>query len=241
MGKGVAPEISWTFGGDYLTPESYASGVPRGSALFSPQNIEGFKASTEILHVHRVAPGGPVPWAGGSGDAFMGGRLAIEWTGWWKVRNYINTDLPFSFGFAPPPKAVTRQSTLFNDPWFMFSETRNPDAAWEFIKFGTGKEVLNKYGEMVGMPPARRSAFDTYLRKIAERSGTPSAEILGSFLGSVEHGRHTEEKIAYFGGTIKKFVEKQLDPMLKGQESVESALEKAHKQLNVFIEDLMKK
>ena len=227
-------DYAWTFGGDWLSSDSYETGIPQRAVVDSPENVAAFQAVVDLTWTYGVAPppDSDIRWPG-----FWQGQIAMEWVGWWKIRNYIFSEIEFPFGLAPPPKEAARANTFWNDPWFMGSTTQHPDVAWEFIKFASSTEALMKYGEIIGMPPARRSAFDSFLLEVSEHSGMTPAEILQAFVGSVKYGRYTEELVSYFVA-LGELSEELIYPVLVGETDVRSGLKIIHDQLNVEIERL---
>lgn len=231
---GVMIDVNWVFGGEFLTPESYQPGGKWESALFSPENINAYQAVLDVFYADRVAPN-PTDnpgWAGEAGS-LLDGRLAMDWTGWWAINQLVRSDTSWSFGLAPPPKAVARKATLFNDPWFMSSKTDNPEAAWEFIKFATSPEALMKYSEVTGTPPARCSSFvEGYAPSFAEQLGLPPIVLMESFMGSVEYGVYRHQA-ADMG--VELFITPYLLEIVKQEVPLQSGLEEAHRHLNRFL------
>ena len=227
-------DYSWTFGGDWLSADSYETGFPRRAVVDSPQNVTAFGAVANLTWTYGVAPppDAEIRWPG-----FWQGQIAMEWVGWWKIRNYIFAEIEFPFGLAPPPKEVARANTLWNDPWFMGSTTEHPALAWEFIKFASSADALVKYGEIIGMPPARRSAFDAFLREVSSHSGMSEAQVQQGFAGSVSYGRYTEEIVSYFV-SLGVLGEGLIYPVLAGEVDPGSGLKIVHDQLQVEIDRL---
>lgn len=227
-------DYSWTFGGDWLSADSYETGIPGRAVIDSPENAAAFGALADLTWTYGVAPppDADIRWPG-----FWQGQIAMEWVGWWKIRNYIYSEIDFPFGLAPPPKEVARANTLWNDPWFMGSTTAHPEIAWEFIKFASGTEALIKYGEILGMPPARRSAFDAFLRQVSQHSGMTEAQIQQAFSGSVAYGRYTEEIVSYFV-SLGVLGEGLMWPILAGEIDPGAGLKTVNDQLQVEIDRL---
>lgn len=236
---GLMVDLPWIFGGDFLNPNSYLPGTKWESALHSPQNIQAYNAVLDAFYVDRVAPNpvsGADQWSNAIAGSLLSGGLAMDWTGWWSLTSIVRADNPiYDFGIAPPPKVVTRNATLFNDPWFMSSKTDHPEEAWEFIKFATSSESLAKYAELQGLPPARQSAFiEGYVPHFSESLGIPPNVLLETFMGSVMHGRYRHEA-ADMG--VEQFVTPYLLEIVSQEVPVDSGLEEAHRHLNRFLQE----
>ena len=234
---GVQIDINWIFGGDFLTPESYLPGAKWESALYSPENIRAYEAVLNAFYVDRVAPdpvSGAEQWSNGVAGSLLSVGLAMDWTGWWALTSIVRADNTlYEFGIAPPPKVVTRNSTLFNDPWCMSSKTQHPEEAWTFIKFATSPESLAKYGEYQGMPPARHSSFiEGFVPAFSEKLGIPGNVLMEAFMGSVLHGRSRYEA-ADMG--VEPFITPYLVEIVSREVPIESGLEQAHEHLNRFL------
>ncbi len=237
--RGRHNDLGWVFGGEQFTPESYTAAGTWGSALFSPENIRAYEAALDAMYATRVVPdpSGGAQWATGSAGSLLDGRLAMSWTGWWGLTPLVQAPhRSYLFGLAPPPKAPevpNRKATLYNDPWFMSSKTRHPDAAWAFIKFAVSPEALGKYSEFTGMPPARRSSFvKSYELSFNKQLDLPPAVLLGSFMDSVNHGEYLH-KAVHTG--VEPFLNPLLDRILRREVAAQTGLEEAHRQLTRFL------
>ena len=114
--------------------------------------------------------------------------MAMEWTGWWKVRNYLDT-VDFEWGIAPLPRVLNRANSRFTDPWFISSTAKDVEAAWRFVKFVTGVQGLESFAEYVAFPPSRQSALETYVETVSAASGMSEADVITALSGTLAHGR----------------------------------------------------
>ena len=87
------------------------------------------------------------------------------------------------------------------------------------------------------MPPARRSAFDTFLQEVSAHSGMTEAQIQQAFMGSVAFGRYTEEVVSYFV-SLGVLGEGLIYPVLAGEVDPGAGLKTVHDQLQVEIDRL---
>ena len=96
--------------------------MPQRAVVDSPQNAAAFGAVADLTWTYGVAPppDAEIRWPG-----FWQGQIAMEWVGWWKIRNYIFSEINSPFGLAPPSRRCSA-NTLWNDPWFMGSSTQRP-------------------------------------------------------------------------------------------------------------------
>ncbi len=105
------------------------------------------------------------PW---SQDAFVAGSLAMVEEGSWALK-YILANANFRVGVAPFPAGPVRRVTLATTDGFgIYSGTKHPEAAWELVKFLTGKDFGRAMARASFLQPARASLVDEwvgYIRK----------------------------------------------------------------------------
>ncbi len=80
------------------------------------------------------------PW---NGDAFGKQRVAMAIEGGWLIPYMASTYPNVQYDIAPLPMAPNgkRANLTFTNAWAAYSGTKNPDAAWELIKYMTGSTV----------------------------------------------------------------------------------------------------
>ena len=80
------------------------------------------------------------PW---NGDAFGKQRAAMAIEGGWLIPYMASTYPNVQYDIAPLPMAPNgkRADLTFTNAWAAYSGTKNPEAAWELIKYMTGSTV----------------------------------------------------------------------------------------------------
>ncbi len=90
-------------------------------------------------------------------DAFIGGRLAMLEDGSWRLK-YILANARFRMGVAPLPAGPARRVTLATtDGYGIYKGTRQPDAAWDLLRFLTSPEFGRAMARANYLQPARAS------------------------------------------------------------------------------------
>lgn len=117
----IDPDLSRSFGGDWVTKESYEPDGKWEAALDSPQNRRAFGMVVEAVQELQVAP---VSGSWPPGIAL--GEVAGHCTGFWMVRQLKLANTGYSFGVAPTPRGVTRSAVVWNDPWFIGRKQNTP-------------------------------------------------------------------------------------------------------------------
>lgn len=159
-------------GSDWFNPQAWTSGIVRETTFDTPQNEATYRKFIEMIHSDNVATRDA--W----GTWFAGTAAMTFGEGPWLVMGQTQ-NIKFRWGMAPNPRAPKQSTILYTDAWVIGSRTKNPEAAWRFIKYMTSRAVLEDYLTIGQYPPSRRSTLNAYLRTMADASGTHTpAQIL---------------------------------------------------------------
>ena len=92
------------------------------------------------------------------GDEFEQGQAAMEANGSWLVATHLAAGI--DFGIAPLPKGPAGRFTSINPTGaVVFKGTKNPDAAWEFVKYLASPAAQTKLMELKASLPANKSVL----------------------------------------------------------------------------------
>ena len=95
-------------------------------------------------------------------DAFIAGKIAMLEDGSWRLK-HILTNAPFRVGVAPFPSGPVRKVTLATTDGFgIYAGTKYPEAAWELVKFLTGKQFGRALAQDGFLQPARASLVEEW-------------------------------------------------------------------------------
>lgn len=100
------------------------------------------------------------------GDPFAAGKSAMTTIGHWVVPQYAQ--LPFAWDVAAFPAGPERRATSVNSAGFVIAkDSKNPAAAWEFVKFALGETGQRKLTELGFALPVLKSVAQspTYLEQ----------------------------------------------------------------------------
>lgn len=107
---------------------------------------------------------GYFPMMGFARDVFLDGKVAMDVAGPWAVKYYrrVRPGIQFDFSPIPVPDGHRGPVYTYGDPKniVIFSSTRHPRQAWEFVKFLVSKEADRKLLEMTNQMPMRRGLAD---------------------------------------------------------------------------------
>ena len=141
--------LVWQAGGDILSADKQTV------VIDSDEAAAGIQFLQDLIYKDKVMA---QPVAGGSGDAFENGQAAMEANGSWLVPTHQAAGL--NFGVAPLPKGPAGQATSVNPSGVVaYKGSKNPDAAWEFIKCYTGPELQAKIASLKASMPANKQVL----------------------------------------------------------------------------------
>lgn len=98
--------------------------------------------------------------------AFLSGKLAMIEDGSWSLKTILS-NVQFSLGVASFPAGPARRATLTTTDGFgIYAGTKDPQAAWELLKFLISKEYGREMAKIHYLQPARASLVDEWVRFI---------------------------------------------------------------------------
>ena len=93
-------------------------------------------------------------------DGFLAGISAMGVSGHWSVPDYAA--LPFHWDVAPMPTGPKGKATSVNSAGFVIAKaSKNPDAAWEFVKFAFGEKGQSELAQIGFAIPVRKSVAES--------------------------------------------------------------------------------
>jgi multiple sugar transport system substrate-binding protein len=93
------------------------------------------------------------------GDAFEQGQAAMEANGSWLVPTHLAAGI--DLGIAPLPAGPAGQATSINPTGVVVAQSsKNPDAAWEFVKYLVGPEAQEQLMQLKAAVPVDKSVLE---------------------------------------------------------------------------------
>jgi multiple sugar transport system substrate-binding protein len=122
-------------------------------------------------------------------DAFLSGQIAMLEDGSWRLR-HILSNATFRLGVAPFPAGPVRRVTLTTTDGFgIYAGTNHPEAAWELVKFLTGREYGLALAQAGLLQPARLSLVQDWVKIVRETFPRQTEGVdLGAFADGHQKG-----------------------------------------------------
>ena len=151
-------EAIWAYGGDIINSDHTQTLVGEGGARDAWSYVDS-------LYKEGVMP---KPSTAGEygGDLFQSGNAAMTTIGHWAVPGYVQAGI--NFGVAPMPTGPAGRATSVNSAGFVMSkDSKNPDAAFAFIKFALSEAGQKRLAELGFAIPVLKSVAesDSYLKQ----------------------------------------------------------------------------
>jgi multiple sugar transport system substrate-binding protein len=143
-------ELVWQNGGDIISADH------KTSLVGSDQAAGGIQFLQDLIWKEKVMPDAAITDA--LGDAFEQGQAAMESNGSWLVATHQAAGI--DFGIAPLPKGPAGQATSINPTGaVVYKGSKNPDAAWAFVKYLASPAAQVKLMELKASLPANNEVL----------------------------------------------------------------------------------
>jgi multiple sugar transport system substrate-binding protein len=151
-------EAIWAYGGDIISADHMKTLIGEGGARDAWKYIDS-------LYKEGVMPG-PTTAGEFGGDLFQSGMAAMTTIGHWAVPGYVQAGI--NFNVVPMPNGPAARATSVNSAGFVVSkDSKNKDAAFEFIKFALSEAGQKRLAELGFAIPVLKSVAesDAYLKQ----------------------------------------------------------------------------
>ena len=151
--------------------------------LDSPESIEALAFWTDLVNKGYAPKSAVTDGFAEIYTQFTTGKAGMMISGTWNV-NSIPKDAPdLNWMVATLPYSKQPASSLGGENWAMMANGKQPDGAWEFLKFVTDVELWDQAYRLHGLYPQPQGCTCTGCRKISRRShnvGVLEANGIGS-------------------------------------------------------------
>jgi multiple sugar transport system substrate-binding protein len=145
--------LIWGYGGEILSPDQSKTLLGEGKAR------EAWHLLADMVLVDKSVPD-PLTAEQFGSDTFAAGVSAMTTIGHWAVPTYMETK--FKWDVAPFPAGPAGRATSVNSAGFVIAKTsKQPEAAWEFVKFAVGTSGQTRLTELGFAIPILKSIAES--------------------------------------------------------------------------------
>jgi len=142
--------LVWQNGGDIMAPDG------KTTVLGTDEAAGGIQFLQDLIWKDKIVPD-PALFAE-TGDAFEQGKAAMEINGTWLVPTHEAAGI--DLGIAPLPKGPAGLATSINPTGaVVFKGSKNPEAAWAFVKYLSSPAAQTKLMELKASLPANKEVL----------------------------------------------------------------------------------
>lgn len=219
MAKG---HVVYAAGGANLSPDFHTS------MLDNEATIRAYRTIWDLKFTHGVA----AKEGGEASHPFLSGRTAMFFEGvWWIPDLATITDFEWDIAMFPKdPQTGMRTTSLESDGWWAYSQTQQPDLAWNLVSFLASEEGQATFAELnYVVPPAIPAAAEAWYNQ------TPPENRPLALRNLVEDSRKVG--ITFFDNTL---IWDTVNPIIQRAmvegEPLEPVLAEAHEVMNQELE-----
>lgn len=91
-------------------------------------------------------------------NAFLNGLVAFKMSGPWEIGAFDESGINYGVMLMPTKEGTTHYSNIGGENIVIFEDAKNPDGAWELLKFLTRADVNSRFVKVTGNYPANKNA-----------------------------------------------------------------------------------
>lgn len=213
-------------GGDLMNED----GTEIEGYLNSPATVEAIQFYADLYLKDNVSPSPTEVETTFQGvDLFQTGRVAMNWTGRWPLRDYQeNPDL--HFGIVGLPQKEQRANAICWAGLGIYSQSKNKDQAWLFLRHIGGEPGQLVFGQH-GLPS---------MPQVADELGLAEDPYSSVILNEVQYLKPLPDmRSRFYNDTVAKYLGEALDAIFGDKADVQTALDDAAQKAQAELERLM--
>ena len=201
--------------------------------LDSPEALEALQFLYDLVVVDQLSPNPAALTAmGKSADAmFRNQSVAMEASGLWSLPPYKADALPFEWDVVRMPQGKTQKVKAGILNWGISADTKNPDAAWDVLKFLAGPESMKIVAESNMALPA---STDEAANQIVLDTHFP--ENVQAFVDSVPDV-DLSDQLSIYRTEVNTKLQELVDKMLIGESTPEETQQALITEINAILAD----
>ena len=147
----------WSNGGDLLSEDG------KKCLLDQPEAVEALQLYDDLTNKYKVTPEGVTTYSWSeSQDAFLSGKASMTILGNSQLYTFKTEYPDFDFGVSLISKQDGKEHSSFGggDLIAIMEQSKNKEAAWDFVEYVLSEEVQVELFAKNGLLPARTDLFD---------------------------------------------------------------------------------
>lgn len=201
--------------------------------LDTPAGLDALRLMTQIMFEDQSSPPGLLDLTDMQG-LFLDGKLAMApvWPYLYSIANDPQqSKVAGKFAIGLPPGHPDRVGTIYSWGFCVSSASKHKDAAWEWVKWSTGTEVLAEFGADQRSPVPRKSAVDKV--KADPRVSDADKQAISTMVECVAGSKtipmipqypQIQEVLAIVTSSVMSKGQQPADALKAGQKKLESIL-----------------
>jgi multiple sugar transport system substrate-binding protein len=144
-------------GGTIVTPDG------NQCTLDQPAAYDGIQFMADLINKYHVSPTAEEAANQGTSKLFTGGKIGMTISGSWAAELIYKKEITtFKYDVAPIPKGPkSRVSIICGAAYAILSRSKHKEAAWQLVKFMTGKEYQRSAAMRSQIIPSRKSVAES--------------------------------------------------------------------------------
>lgn len=124
----------YAYGGEVISEDKKSSGYDK------PETQQGIQCWIDLQEA-GLSPNMASLTETAADVQFMSGRIAMYWGGSWSLTAFMNSDVKDTLDVVELPSINGNKATVIHGKgYFIYKETKNPEAAWKWVEFMAGEK-----------------------------------------------------------------------------------------------------
>jgi multiple sugar transport system substrate-binding protein len=219
-------DLIWSYGGDIFSADG------KSTLLNQPAAEQAIQWLADLYNKDKVSPTPSMLGSTGPDLRFMSGRAAMMIDGgrWW-ASEFVGPPgiTKFDWAAAPIPKGPKGRANFFHISCYLIARNaKNPDAAWEFLKFLLSKQgIAIVAADQQGIPSRVSLAHDP---SFAKEPTNVKHDLVQPWFDSLPTV-HAAPMIINFN-QAQSLIDSALNPVWRGQKTAKAAMDSLAPKLN---------
>jgi multiple sugar transport system substrate-binding protein len=194
----------------------------------SKENVETLTWMIDKINKYNVTPNDAKMSGQSDGDMFKAGKIAMLRSGIWMFGSFADAD--FNWDIALEPGNTQKAHHFFSNGVAISKNTKNPDAAWEWVKFYTSSQEAAEI-RVASSWELPALTDETLLAAYLEQSPPESREVVFEALNTL-----VVPPVIESWNELTDIVGQELEQAKLGQKTPEKALQDAKTALEQLIQ-----